>query len=64
MKAIRAMVNERYGRIDTESPLARWLQWAEEAVERSDPLVALRMRIDESLAAPSETATAAAPKPR
>ncbi len=64
LKAIRAMVNERYGFIDPESPLARWLNWAEEAVERSDPLATLRTRIDESLAVPSETATAAAPKPR
>ncbi len=64
LKAMRAMVNERYGPIDPESPLARWLHWAEEAIERSDPLVALRKRIDESLVACSETATAVAPKPR
>jgi hypothetical protein len=64
LKSIRAMVNERYGFVDPESPLARWLNWAEEAVERSDPLIALRKRIDETLSLRPKMAVAVAPKPR
>jgi len=60
------MVVERYGFIEPDSPLAGWLKWANEAVERSDPLVALKKEIDSSLgvANVTEVVATSAPKPR
>jgi hypothetical protein len=66
LDAIQGLVNEHYNIVEPDSPLDRWLKWADEAAERSDPLVALRKKIDSSLGVSpeEETAVASAPKPR
>ena len=66
LKAIRSLVNERYGFVEPDSPLDCWLKWADDAAERSDPLVALRQKIDNSVGVCSDAEVTAAspPKPR
>ena len=41
---------KRYGFIEPDNDLDRWLRWAEDAVERTDPLLAVRKEIDSLLA--------------
>lgn len=66
LDAIQGLVNERYGFVEPNSQMDRWLHWAEETAHQSDPLVALRKEIDTSMGASCEpdSAAAAAPKPR
>ena len=66
LKAIRSLISERYDFVEPDGLLDCWLKWADDAAERSDPLVALRKKIDSSMGvcSESETAAASAPKPR
>lgn len=66
LEAIRGLVNDRYGFVEPDSPLDCWLKWADEAAERSDPLVALKKEIDTSVGVccDAELAATSAPKPR
>lgn len=54
LSAIKELAIERYGFINPDGNVGRWLRWAEDAVERNDPLVAVSREIDAILAAQRE----------